>query len=158
MKFLDALEERLPDLTVGTLTLHRRLVSRLAALAAISLFLFATIIYDAVRYGFTVQSAVPVFIIGVVAGLTLFSRISAVVWDEEKAAVSVAHMDAVGVAVLVSYYGFDIMLRAALLTLYPDADLFFVRGLILAGVFGAAVGRLLWFALAISTTKHRSLS
>lgn len=153
MKFIDELEERVPHMTIWGVTLHKKLVSRLVLLGVAALFLFCTILFDAIRFGFELESGIPIFLIGLVAGATLFSRISAVVWDEEHEAVSVARMDAIGFAVLIAYYGFDVMLRAVLLDLYQDADLFYVRGLIIAGVFGAVVGRIIWFMVEISRAR-----
>ena len=155
MNPLRGIGDRVPDVTVNDLTIHKKLVQRLGILAIVATFLLATIVYDAVRYGFTILSAVPVFILGFTLGMTIFSRISGVVWDDEKEAVSIGKMDVVGFGVLVLYYTFDIVLRSVLLHAYPDADLFFVRGLILAGVFGAAFGRLVWFVLAIHKMHKR---
>jgi hypothetical protein len=157
MNPLKAITEKIPDVTVNELVIHKKLVTRLALLAMVAAFLLATVVYDAVRYGFTVFSAVPVFLLGFTLGITFFARIVGVVWDEEKEAVSIGEMDVIGFGVLVLYYAFDIALRSFLLHAYPDADLFFVRGLIVAGVFGAVLGRLAWFTFEIHKMRTRVL-
>lgn len=146
---MDPVESAVPHVRIYDIVLHKKLVTRLALLGIVAIFLGATILFDAARYGFSILSAFPIFTLGVVLGVTIFSRIAGVVWDEGAAAVSVGKMDVVGFVTLVLYYVFDIVLRSVLLHVYAGSDLYVIRGLLVAGVFGAVVGRLLWFVVAI---------
>ncbi len=116
---------------------HQKLITRTRILFFLSLALAAVTAYQLLFKGADPAISGMLFFIGLLLGLFVFSRMSAVTWNEEKSQVENARMDIVGFAVLGLYIVLEIGLRTFLVDFYPASSTAFI----LAGICGILLGR-----------------
>lgn len=117
--------------------LHTKLISRTRMLFGISLILGGIVVFNVVFRGAHIGIVSALAIIGFFLGLYVFSRMTAVSWNEEESLVQTDRMDSIGFASLGLYIVFEIGLRTFLKDFYPATATTFL----LAGIFGTLLGR-----------------
>lgn len=141
--------ERLRDLHQSG-TLHRQLLVRVRILSVIGVILLGISLFDALQESLNVFLLVMFAVVGFVLGVTVFSRMSKVVWDEEQETISTGRMDMFGIFAIAVYIAFDIGVRHYLPAV---TGAHVVTGYILAALGGALLGR----SIGTRTAIYRAL-
>lgn len=99
--------ERLRDLHQSG-TLHRRLLTRVRIQSIVGAVLLLIALFDAIQDSLNILLYVIFGAVGFVLGVTIFSRIRRVVWDEEQEVISTGKIDAFGIFAIFLYGAFEI--------------------------------------------------
>ncbi len=119
--------------------LHRALIIRLTMFGVISVLLLSFVVFDIFNGTADWLFAVPLAVVGFILGITIFARMSRVVWDEQAEMLVATKMDAVGFGMLALYIAFEVTLRTELPKLFPSVVT--VTPLLLAAICGTIFGR-----------------
>ena len=119
--------------------LHSKLTKSLRMQSIISGVLAAVAIFNVLFRGASPLIAIVLAIIGFILGLIVFSRMNAVVWNEEEETVTSQKMDKIGYVVICLYVIFEISLRTFLHNTFPAT----ATALLLSGIFGTLLGRVI---------------
>lgn len=119
--------------------LHKKLINSLRMQSVISGVLVAIVIFNMIFRGASPLIALGLAIIGFVLGLVVFSRMNAVGWNEEEETVQSQKMDKAGYIAIGLYILFEIGLRTLLHNIFPVT----ATALLLAGIFGTLLGRVI---------------
>jgi hypothetical protein len=119
--------------------LHKKLISRLRILFVISLLLAGIVVFNIVARGANPLIAAFLAALGILLGFFVFSRMSAVHWNEEEKVVQISKMDILGYVTLGLYIAFEIGFRTFLSDFFPIAT----TAYLLAGIFGTLFGRVM---------------
>ncbi len=117
--------------------LHARLITRVRMMFGISAILLGVVVFNLLFRSVNPFVAIGMAADGFVLGLFVFSRMTAVNWDEEKEVVQASRMDMLGYATLALYIVFEITFRTALHKYFPVS----ATGYLLSGIFGTIFGR-----------------
>lgn len=117
--------------------LHKKLINSLRVQSIISGVLMAIVVFNIVFRAANPFIAIMVAATGFVLGLLVFSRMTAVSWNEKEETVQSEKMDKVGYVTLVLYILFEVGLRTFLNNSFPISATAFL----LAGIFGTLFGR-----------------
>jgi hypothetical protein len=116
-------------------------------LGIISTILLAISLYQTIRYGFSGLLYGLLAIVGFLLGVTVFSKMNKVVWDEEKEVIANGRMDKVGFAIIGLYIIFEMGLRHFLKTEF--AGTLAATTYLLATIGASLLGRTLGTMIAI---------
>jgi hypothetical protein len=125
--------------------LHAKLLNRTRVLFIISTILLLISLFNVVFRDTSVLWALVLAIVGLLAGLYLFSKMSVYNWNEEEEIVVMGKMDTVGYLSLALYVVFEISLRTFLKDYFPTT----VLPLLFAGIGGTLIGRAIGTLLEI---------
>ncbi len=123
--------------------LHKSLITRTRILFGISLVLACIVAYNIVAHGASLLIVVPLALGGLVLGMYVFARMSAVDWDEGKDLVQIARMDKLGFATLGLYILFEIVARTFLRDFFPLESTAYILSLVFGTLLGRAIGTVL---------------
>lgn len=127
--------------------LHKRLVFQIRILAAVSLGMLAIVAYNIVVNGLNVWLCLAIGVVSFLLGLFVFSRMNALVWNEEEEIIKTGRMEVLGFVVLALYIGFEFGLRTLLNAEF--AGTFAATAYLFAGISCSLLGRSLGTLVAI---------
>lgn len=120
--------------------LHKKLISQVRMLFIISCILGLVVVYNILLRGADIRIALFLACIGSMLGISVFSRISVVNWNEDEEIVQLGKMDKVGYATIILYIVFDIGLRTYLKDVYPVSATAYLLAAIFGTLFGRSIG------------------
>lgn len=132
--------------------LHRALLFRTRLLSGIGCLLAAIAAYNVAFRSSDGLVAGALFLLGGILGMYIFSKMSAVDWNEEKEVVEAGRMTIVGYATLGLYIAFEISLR----TFLADYAPLYATTYLLAGISGTLLGRSVGTLLEIHAVYRAS--
>lgn len=130
--------------------LHGRLIFRLIYLFCLSLIFGYITLHDIFVGGIHWYVSMGVFCAGFIVGISLYSRIFPIMWNEEREIVAVERIDTTGVVVLIVYIAIRVWVKFFLEEHYRNVLL--VSGITFASLFGVMIGRLIGALIAIHRT------
>lgn len=125
--------------------LHRKLLIRTRILIVIALILIGFATFNILFRDANALIALGLFGAGVMLGITVFSRMNVVQWNEEEEIVEAGRMDMLGYATLALYIAFEIGFRTVLADFFPLS----ATAYLLAGVAGTLLGRVFGTLIAM---------
>lgn len=121
-------------------------------LAVISLILIGVVVFNVIFRNTDLLVAAALAGIGFILGFYIFSRMSAVEWNEQEKIVQSGRMDIVGYIALGLYIVFEISFR----TFLHDFSAVSVTAFLLAGIGGTLLGRVVGTVVEIHTVFRAS--
>ena len=119
--------------------LHRRLITRVRMLSAISVLLILGAVVQTLRYNLNLWILIVIAAIAFALGLFLFSQMNKIKWDEEKEVIATGRMNIIGIAVLVLYIIAEISFRTLLKAEYAGTA--GMTAYLLMGIGASLLGR-----------------
>ena len=133
--------------------LHKRLIFQIRLLSLISIVLLGVVAYNVVLNGLNLWIALAIGIVSFLLGLFVFSRMNALVWNEEEEVIKAGRMELLGFGVLGLYIAFEIGLRTFLTFEFPGT--FAATAYLLAGIGSSLLGRSVGTLVAIQKLDRK---
>ena len=135
--------------------LHASLILRISILFGISFATGTAVLYNVIFRDAEWWIAVPVAIVGFIAGFFLFARLNVVKWDERERLLTTARMDIAGFLILVLYVLFELGFKIFLNDFFPAAASAFVLAAVFGTLLGRAVGTVFEIHRVYRATRNR---
>jgi len=134
-------------------TLYRRLLTRIRILTIIGLIVLAIAVYDIIKDRLSFILFLLILVLGFVLGFFIFSRMSTVVWDEEREIILAGRLDVTAVIVIVLYILFDIGIRQFF---HAELDgISEITGYVFSAIGATLIGRSIGTRIAIYRLLER---